>query len=58
MEFIEKHHILKDYQFGFRKGHNTSHGISHLNEVKPRQGLCSPAEIEKEQKLKHPGRVP
>ena len=32
MTFIDKHKILKDYQFGFRKKHNTSHGISYLNE--------------------------
>jgi len=32
MEFIDKHKILKEHQFGFRKGHNTSHDITHLNE--------------------------
>ena len=32
MRFIKKYKILKDYQFGFRKNHNTSHGISYLNE--------------------------
>lgn len=32
MDFINQHKILKNYQFGFRKGHNTAHGINHLNE--------------------------
>ena len=32
MAFIDKHNILSKTQFGFRKGHSTSHGISHLNE--------------------------
>jgi len=32
MNFINDHKILKNHQFGFRKNHNTSHGITHLNE--------------------------
>jgi len=30
--FLTKNKILTNFQFGFRKGHNTSHGITHLNE--------------------------
>ena len=32
MAFIQKHNILSNTQFGFRKGHNTSHSVNHLNE--------------------------
>ena len=32
MTFIQKHDILSNTQFGFRKGHNTSHSVTHLNE--------------------------
>ena len=32
MTFLNKHNILSNNQFGFRKGHNTSHAINHLNE--------------------------
>ena len=32
MTFLNKHSILSNNQFGFRKGHNTSHAINHLNE--------------------------
>ena len=31
-EFVTKHKILDKCQFGFRKGHSTSHGISCLHE--------------------------
>ena len=30
--FISENNILTQFQYGFRKGHNTSHGITHLNE--------------------------
>ena len=30
--FEKQHKFLKKTQFGFRKGHSTSHGITHLNE--------------------------
>ena len=30
--FESQHKFLKKTQFGFRKGHSTSHGITHLNE--------------------------
>ena len=32
MTFIQTHNILANTQFGFRKGHNTSHSVNHLNE--------------------------
>ena len=32
MTFIQKHNILTNTQFGCRKGHNTSHSVSHLNQ--------------------------
>ena len=32
MTFIQNNNILTNSQFGFRKGHNTSHSASHLNE--------------------------
>ena len=32
MTFLNKHNLLTNSQFGFRKGHNTSHAINHLNE--------------------------
>ena len=31
-EFVKKHDILINSQYGFRKGHSTSHGITHLHE--------------------------
>ena len=31
-EFFTKNNILTKNQYGFRKGHSTSHGITHLNE--------------------------
>ena len=31
MNFLQKHDILANTQFGFRKGHNTSHALNHLN---------------------------
>ena len=30
--FVDEHSILPNTQFGFRKKHSTSHGITHLNE--------------------------
>ena len=30
--FLNEHNILSNNQFGFRKGHNTSHAINHLSE--------------------------
>ena len=30
--FVDKHSILPNNQFGFRKGHSASHGVTHLNE--------------------------
>ena len=32
-DFITKHDILENNQYGFRKGHSTSHGITHLHET-------------------------
>ena len=32
MTFTNENKLLTDYQFGFRKGHSTSHGITHVNE--------------------------
>ena len=32
MTFLNEHNLLSNSQFGFRKGHNTSHAINHLNE--------------------------
>ena len=32
MSFINQHSILPNNQFGFRKKHSASHGITHLNE--------------------------
>ena len=32
VSFIDKHKILPNNQFGFRKKHSASHGITHLNE--------------------------
>ena len=32
MSFMDEHKILSNCQFGFRKGHNTSHAINHVNE--------------------------
>ena len=32
-DFVTKHKILENNQFGFRKGHSTSHGITHLHET-------------------------
>ena len=32
MPFINEYKILSNNQFGFRKGHNTSHAINHLSE--------------------------
>ena len=44
-EFVTKHKILDKCQFGFRKGHSTSHGISCLHESiieKPeKQQICA-----------------
>ena len=31
--YIEKHNILFQYQFGFRKGHSTSRAITELTET-------------------------
>ena len=31
-DFFTKNNILTKHQYGFRKGHSTSHGITHLNE--------------------------
>ena len=30
--FINKHNILSNNQYGFRKGHSTSHAVTHLSE--------------------------
>ena len=32
MTFTNENNILTNCQFGFRKGHSTSHGITHVNE--------------------------
>ena len=32
-EYVTEHEILENHQFGFRKGHSTSHGITHLHET-------------------------
>ena len=32
-DFVNKYNILENNQFGFRKGHSTSHGITHLHET-------------------------
>ena len=32
-DFLQKHNILEKCQFGFRKGHSTSHGITCLHET-------------------------
>ena len=32
VSFVEKYKLIHETQFGFRKGHATSHGIMHLNE--------------------------
>ena len=32
LEFLTKHDIFMKNQYGFRKGHSTSHAISHINE--------------------------
>ena len=32
-DFITEHGILENSQYGFRKGHSTSHGITHLHET-------------------------
>ena len=32
VSFENQHKFLKNCQFGFRKGHSTSHGITHVNE--------------------------
>ena len=32
-DFITKHQILENNQYGFRKKHSTSHGITHLHET-------------------------
>ena len=32
-EFVTEHKILENNQFGFRKSHSTSHGITHLHET-------------------------
>ena len=32
LEFFTKHDILAKNQYGFRKGHSTSHAITHINE--------------------------
>ena len=32
-DFVITHDILENSQFGFRKGHSTSHGITHLHET-------------------------
>ena len=32
-DFVTKHKILENNQYGFRKGHSTSHGITHLHEI-------------------------
>ena len=31
-DFFTKNNVLTKNQYGFRKGHSTSHGITHLNE--------------------------
>ena len=31
-DFLIEHKILENCQFGFRRGHSTSHGITHLHE--------------------------
>ena len=46
-EFFTKNNILTKNQYGFRKGHSTSHGITHLNEkvieaFEKKACLCSP----------------
>ena len=32
-DFVTKHNILENNQYGFRKGHSTSHGITQLHET-------------------------
>ena len=32
-DFVTDYNILEKHQFGFRKGHSTSHGISHLHDT-------------------------
>ena len=32
VEFEAEHKFLNNCQFGFRKGHSTSHGITHVHE--------------------------
>ena len=32
-DFVSKHKILENNQYGFRKKHSTSHGITHLHET-------------------------
>ena len=32
-DFITEHNILENSQYGFRKKHSTSHGITHLHET-------------------------
>ena len=32
MTFLNEHNLLSNSQFGFRKGHNTSHAVNHLSE--------------------------
>ena len=32
-DFVTKHNILENSQYGFRKHHSTSHGITHLHEA-------------------------
>ena len=32
VDFEHEHKFLSNSQFGFRKGHSTSHGITHVHE--------------------------
>ena len=43
-DFITVNNILENSQYGFRKGHSTSHGITHLHETivefRKEKGMC------------------
>ena len=44
-DFITEHKILENCQYGFRKGHSTSHGITHLHEniihsIEKKKNMC------------------
>ena len=45
-DFINEHRILENSQYGFRKRHSTSHGITHLHEIiveslEKKKSVCS-----------------